>query len=355
MKTMYDIRELAAKVHEVQHAKTDYLATPSAQLRAGVGEDGAVSMSLLKGPDDPVQLSITEHAHNQIASKLDIPRRYYHRVREQAPALLAQNVNHWLAQDGDRRMVRTVAGTMRAYLSDRYQRIENEQILEMAMPVLAEIPDVQIVSTALTETNMYIKAVAPRLTGEVRKGDAVQAGVILRNSEVGSGAIVIEPFVYRLVCLNGMTAKDSRFRRNHVGARISDDDLTNSMLSDEAIAADDNALLLRFRDVLRGTVTQEFLDACIGKLRDATERKIEGDVPKAVEVLSQKVGLGKHEGSGVLKYLISGADLSQYGLIQAVTRFSQDVANYDRASELETIGGNILELPSSSWREIANA
>ncbi len=37
------------------------------------------------------------------------------------------------------------------------------------------------------------------------------------------------------------------------------------------------------------------------------------------------------------------------------TRTSQDVESYDRASELEQLGGQILELAPSQWRTIAEA
>lgn len=36
-------------------------------------------------------------------------------------------------------------------------------------------------------------------------------------------------------------------------------------------------------------------------------------------------------------------DFSQFGLVNAVTRSSQDVEDYNRATELERIGGTILE------------
>ena len=39
----------------------------------------------------------------------------------------------------------------------------------------------------------------------------------------------------------------------------------------------------------------------------------------------------------------------------AVTRFSQDVADYDRATELERIGGRLVELPKADWARISAA
>ena len=38
-----------------------------------------------------------------------------------------------------------------------------------------------------------------------------------------------------------------------------------------------------------------------------------------------------------------GNDFSHFGLVNAVTRSSQDVADYNRATELERIGGTLLD------------
>ena len=54
----------------------------------------------------------------------------------------------------------------------------------------------------------------------------------------------------------------------------------------------------------------------------------------------------------ILQYLIEGHDLSLYGLSNAVTRYSQDVNSYDRATDLEIIGYNILAMPRSVWSRL---
>ena len=41
-----------------------------------------------------------------------------------------------------------------------------------------------------------------------------------------------------------------------------------------------------------------------------------------------------------------------YGLANAVTRFSQDVENYDRASKLEQIGYSVLTMSPDLFRAI---
>ena len=40
---------------------------------------------------------------------------------------------------------------------------------------------------------------------------------MISNSEVGLGAVSIQPLVYRLVCTNGMIVNDMGERRHHVG------------------------------------------------------------------------------------------------------------------------------------------
>lgn len=44
-----------------------------------------------------------------------------------------------------------------------------------------------------------------------------------------------------------------------------------------------------------------------------------------------------------------------YGLANAVTRHSQDVKSYDRATELEAAGWSILNMSPSLWRQLNTA
>ena len=72
----------------------------------------------------------------------------YQRMRDQAPELLAANVNEWFQQKPERRMVRTLDGQMRAFLSDRYRRLDNFDLALAVLPVLKEMGEgLKIVST----------------------------------------------------------------------------------------------------------------------------------------------------------------------------------------------------------------
>ncbi len=52
---------------------------------------------------------------------------------------------------------------------------------------------------------------------------------------------------------------------------------------------------------------------------------------------------------------MEGNDLTLYGLSNAVTRYSQDVPSYDRASELEAIGYNVLSMGQRQWNRLNQA
>ena len=62
--------------------------------------------------------------------------------------------------------------------------------------------------------------------------------------------------------------------------------------------------------------------------------------------------MNQPEQDGILNYLIQGGDLSQYGLSNAITRASQDVESYDRATALEGIGWQVATMPIQQWKEI---
>ena len=147
----------------------------------------------------------------------------------ESPHLLAENVNHWFTSANERRMVRMLDGNVRAFLSDRYQRIDNYEVADAALKAFQTIQEqtgtqLQFLSTEVTNTRLYINARFPRVEGEVKKDDPVQMGITISNSEIGSGRLLVQPLLYRLVCLNGMIMSsdmdDYGLKKQHVGRKV---------------------------------------------------------------------------------------------------------------------------------------
>lgn len=203
--------------------------------------------------------------------------------------------------------------------------------------------------------NAYIKAVNPRLQAEVSPGDIVQAGIIISNSEVGLGSVSIQPLIYRLVCSNGMVVNEAAARRNHVG-RVTDSEENFSVYSQATLDAEDKAFVMKIQDTVRAAVEEARFSQIVGKMQEAKAAQMDThDVPAVVKLASKEFHITDSESTGVLQRLIESNDLTLYGLSNAVTRHSQDVESYDRASELESIGYSILTMPARQWSRINRA
>jgi hypothetical protein len=104
---------------------------------------------------------------------------------------------------------------------------------------------------------------------------------------------------------------------------------------------------------VRGTLQEATFQQIVARWRDATQERITRDPVQVVEVTAKRFGLTEPERGSVLRHLVEGGDLSRYGLANALTRASQDVEEYDRATDLERLGGQIIELPRQAWQELA--
>lgn len=348
MKAGKTLQELAIELDRQQTAKKDLIVDMGALSM----EAGDTSLSLhVKAT---AVCGINDIAHRQIGQALKIPAPYYDRMRAEYPKLLAQNVNGWFSRTPNaKRMLRTMDGTARAFLSDRYRRIDNFEVANAVLPIISGMDGASVESCELTDSRMYLKVVNPRVTAEVKKGDIVQAGIIISNSEVGMGSVNVSPLVYRLVCSNVMIAQDGAVRKYHVGrANESGEDF--SIYRSETIEADDKAFLMKLKDSVKAAVDQARFAAIVDKMREATEATMEAKVvPQVVELASKEYGITEAEGKGILGHLIAGGDLSLYGLANAVTRQAQEVESYDRSTELEATGYKIITMAPALWRQMA--
>ena len=352
MKQGMTIQDAAKEIMRQSQAKADYLVN-TANLHMETC-DGIPILRLLdeSGVDRVEPLDILTTAHRQMSAYLNIPWKYYERMRQEDIGLLAQNVNTWLRKGPEQRMIRTIDGRARAFLSNRYRRIDNIDIARITLPIIQQVPDAIYESCNLSDDYMFIKVVNPRLTAEVVPGDIVQAGVVISNSETGQGAVCVQPLIYRLVCSNGMVVNEARTRRNHIG-RVTSADENLLIYSEATLRADDKAFVMKVQDTVRAAVDEARFTKILDKLRESKDKKLNtADLPGVVKLASSSMGITDAESEGVLQHLIEGTDYSLYGLANAVTRHSQDVESYDRASKLEEIGYQIITMSPALFQHI---
>jgi len=354
MKQGKSIVELAQELQRRADAAQDYIADTREMHLSESGDTLAIGTD----EETSIQTEVNPLAHAQIAERTGIPKRYYDTMKDEQPELLARNVNTCFAEKPAQRMVRTLDGTARAFLSDRYRRVDNDQIAEAALPALLEASSgFEITSSDVTDTRLYIQARLPRIEGEVKKGDPVQAGLIISNSEVGLGAIDIRPMIYRLICTNGMvtgtTLDEGRMRRTHLGSQVMQDE--HIQYRAETHQAMDKALMEQIRDAIRQLSDPAQFMRLMEQMKTAAEGGTVANPIKAVEALGKAYALPKLEQDSILESLIRDQDYSRWGVLNAVTRQANEAASYDRAVELEAMGGQILNMPRTAWEGIAAA
>jgi hypothetical protein len=360
MQTGMTLQQLAAQVDTMRQSRRDFRA-----------HDAAIQMTTRFG-HAPVQLDvrgagsfgINPIAHEQLAEKLGIPKRYYDRMLEEAPGLLAGNVNEWLRKGDDTRLVRTLDGNVRAVLSKAYRPFDYDAALEAVLPVLAEA-GVTVESCQITERRLYLAVTDPKLQAAIRPGhhvflknvgdDLVVPGVVISDSEVGFGRLKVEGFIKRLECYNGLITTNC-FGRNHVGrAKAVAGGEVEIAIGDDTKEAEDKALSLRLRDTVKEFLSEANLAKETARLRTAAENRLTGDPVKVIEAVAVEVGLTEPERGAALRHLIEGGDLSGWGVANAVTRLAHDAESYERNIELQRQGNLVVELAQGQWSALAAA
>lgn len=363
MKSGKSLTDLAAELTRQKDARRDFVADTRELMFSA--QENAIH---LKGIGD---FGVTEHMHRQIGDKLKIPAKYYDRMREEQPQLLNQNVQTWFEQEPERRMIRTLDGNARAFLGERFRALDNFELASAVLPKLQEL-DATVESCELTETRMYLKAIIPGIQVDIPPEgrddfewgeghhmiDVVKPGIVISNSEIGMGSLNVQPAVHTKACSNLAWFSENRMRKYHVGRVQSNggnaEDLYE-VFTDATKELSERAFWAQIADLVTAALEGDIFEKTVKQLREARGMVIEADPVKAIEVVAEKFSLNDAERGGVLTHLVKGGDLSAYGVSNAVTRMSQDVDDYDRASELEKFGGQIIELKPKEWAVISKA
>lgn len=355
MKAGLTIEELAAEIMRQKEAKADYVVNTGRLRMEPCGTELVLRILDENNADRIEPLDISEQAHRQIGTHLSIPAKYYTRMLTEYPELLAENVNAWFEREGTARMLRVLDGRMRAFVSNRYLRIDHHEVSCAAIPVIGEMPDIHFVSCQITDSRMYIKLVNPHMQEEIAPGITVQSGLLITNSEVGLGSVSVQPLIYYPEVDAGMIVRTSSTKRVHSGPVYSVEENFH-IPPEQSYLQDGSPFLEQIRNTVRDAVDEQMFEQTAAHIREAREAHFSADhVLDIVQAAGQEFGVTESEQDGVLEQLVTDNDMSRYGLANAVTRHSQHIESYDRATALETIGYDILSMPSARWNRINQA
>src|SRR5690349_2652889 len=131
------IQEVAAVLEKQRETARDF----SADTRAlTLGDDGSsLLLDIIDSTNKLGALNVNGWAHQQIGTAVGIPKAYYDRMREKAPALLAGNVNHWFRGEPGKHLVRTIHDEndrriVRGFCGSTYRPLGSYDLLAATLP-----------------------------------------------------------------------------------------------------------------------------------------------------------------------------------------------------------------------------
>jgi len=345
-KNFGNIKDLAEELERQKINRYD-LVVPSNELIVFT-EGNKVYMTVPQTDGSQKNHDITEYCHSQISWKTGIPMKYYKKMMDEKPELLSTNINAWLPTR-EKRLVRVLDNEVRALLSDRYRIIDNYDVAFLALQEFKKIADekgfkIDIRRSDLTDRHLYIKVTSPDLVDEIldnkekKKGDKVNGGIIISNSEVGSGCFKVTPFVEVLKCSNGLIGDDV-LKKVHVGRELGIGEID---WSDETLKLEDEALWSKMRDMIHATFDPDIFHKWVDKINGVAQVEIEKPTVAVSNVVKHfKIPDGKKDD---LLNQFAKESPTQWGLSMAVTRIAQDEEDYEKQIELEKIGNDILNM-----------
>ena len=336
MKKGQEIKQMLKQINNDVKFKKDYIIT----LNALQINESNTTYPNLQITDSADQYNLNDHSLNNLCNKLEIGTRYISKCLPVSQSLVTHNLNFWINNTKSRElMLRTVEGhdinRVRAIMTNRYKRIDNDVVANATLNKLMDM-GAELKYSHYDGDNLNITAVLPKLEGEVVEGDFVQGGITITNSEIGQGSLVVKPFIYRLVCTNGMVAPEylNQFYAKHVGKMIIDIDNDDQW----------KTIVSKMEQQLDLVANPELFEENLNKLKQATEQKINSH---QIEVLAKNHGLSDVERAGVFErlnhYVGETFVTSKYDVANAITNIANDEEKSDdRARFLQELGGLVI-------------
>lgn len=200
-----------------------WFLAPTAEHKRGLWADNG-----------PVPLSRT--AEDNICALTGMPRNWV----QSMPTNLQTGVTVWamrekLSREQNKLRLTTLSPNghandwrLRAILSQRYNPIDDYQILGVFDEVLQDYPGAKLERWEIQDRFTRLSVTFDNIDLGDSEG---RRGITLSNSEVGCASVSVDSFIWRLVCSNGLVAKtkDTSYRFIHIGGKDNTENLRGAI------------------------------------------------------------------------------------------------------------------------------
>lgn len=323
-------QEVLKKLEAEEKRKVD-LVLPINSLR--VNEDFTFES------EDTGKVRLTEYAFHQLCSEVynyTLPADYFRKLFEDNPERFTEQLNYHLVNGrGLKRKLRMVKdeigeqAEVRGIVSESYTAYDNVDTLRAFMDTSKQLPEYELKNFHLDDRIMFARIAFPETEKNFGRSydgqdDRNFVAIDLVNSEVGSASVVANPSIFRLICTNGLVARQSDYglyKQRH--RSINPYEVTAGLK----------------KSIIHGVETGVEM---LGTFQQA--RKIV--VSNPYELITD-YGKRRAMSDKMLKTVRDNydieADKSLFGIVNGFTRTARDIKSLDKRIELEKYAMTILE------------
>ncbi len=317
-------------------------------------------------------LPIGSEAIAQLGDRMSpaVPRKFLRNLIEDRPQIAEGLLSSLLEVDGGMNLVRCLDDKVRAFLSDRYQPVDNYELAFTALEVAREKGG-EVVECSLSEKNMrikltnrsvfdklddvrtnstgwyaggignqkYLSRVAANTTGDLPGGPGtVHPLITIGNSETGHGSSHARLGILKAICFNLATV-ETVVQQVHLGGR-----LEPGIFSQETIRKDAEVVLCKARDAISTAFSVERFAHIISLCKVAQETPVQRT--KVIDFVVGEGIINQDQRDSLLLYFAAESETA-YGFAQAAARLAQDIEDSDGAADLEAFAGKVISNPAT--------
>jgi hypothetical protein len=275
-------------------------------------------------------LKITENAFRQICTCIQAKEfieygLHLYNIKEyyKLSSLFNFHLNEYLKNNSDRELlIRGKLGKCRAVLSNKYTIIDDCEIMDAFNQIKND--NIKLVSANIDDhrTTIRLKFEDKMLNLDPKVNDIVNIGLIIMNSEVGLSSFMLMPYVYRLVCTNGMVTStmEQGKKYKHVGEKDIFSLINNTIdfINDNYEIELENFSRLKSIQLEQPMIMEE------------------------IESISNKYRYPISFVDNVRQSYLEEKDNTAYGLVNSFTRAAQTY-EHEKRLEIETHAGEIMD------------
>lgn len=301
-----------------------------------------ITMEGLSIKFDNQTFETTGEFRNQMYSNLAPGLGTYARHLEGKGDLSAinENVNRLLQRRKDSRLVRTIDGSARGFLSDRFLALDNDVVFGKIEGRLAGNTEFNFLKSHVGHNSASVKMISVEKFLDLG-ARSIHFGFMIENSEIGRGFCRFVTFLCDSFCKNGILfgkREVASVKFMHKGAQLSGLGRVKLGLDSEKLTLVGEELDNAMQEACTIIPSQGLKD----KLIFSYEKQIEGDMRRATEELVKRFSI-PISAEVISMNMEPDANKSIYSLQGAITHYAKSAETYEERLRLEEIAGSMIE------------